>query len=284
MISFILFVLLSQFSFAQELKVLTWNVHMIPRPVSFSKQEERTQYITNALQRAEYDIIFLQEAFSKSFRKDLSRGLKHLYPYQRHLNKSNNFFHFVSSGLMVMSKIPFKVLQRHYFKDCIFADCFSSKGILLVEFHHQKKLFQAALTHMQAWPDQIAIEVRKKQLAEIRSLLNMFHKSGTPQILIGDLNINGLESTEYPQALLSLSMTSTPLEGLIKNTNSFNIDCFKSIDEKMKPLWLDHIWLRESGTQTKILSKKVREFSARFESGKSCSLTDHNAVEAIIRL
>lgn len=271
-------------SIAEELKLLTWNVYMLPRPLNFTKQNERTKLIGEKLLTTDYDVILLQEAFMSGFRKKISKALKEKYPYQDHLRKSKRILHFVNSGLYVASKYPFEVLGWHYFNSCTHSDCFSSKGVLLIEVTTPKgNKVQIAMSHMQAWNDDTAVNVRKQQIEEINNLLKSYSRPEIPQILAGDLNIDGKIEKEYPGAVKALEMTSTPLEGELNATNGFAVECYKTPGEPGEGEWLDHIWLKQNDTQTEILNKKVIPFLATMKD-KECSLSDHYGVEATLKL
>lgn len=272
-------------AFGEEMKILTWNVFMIPKPISFSKQKERTILIAEEMLKTDHDIIFFQEAFSKGFRKQMTQKLKEKFPYQEHLRKSKRLLHFTNSGLYVMSVYPFKVLGWHYFNNCVHADCLSSKGVLLIEIElkSQKKV-QFALSHMQAWNDKKAVAVRTKQIDEIKDFLDFHKKSDVIQILVGDLNIDGRIDTEYSIALKRLDMTSTPLEGETQITNGFKVSCYKTPGKSGEGQWLDHIWLRKANSLSGIFQKSVVQFKAILSPGQECPLSDHHAVEAILKI
>lgn len=280
-----LLLLLPVLCFAEDVKLLTWNVYMLPKPINFTRQIERTDLIAKEILKADYDVILLQEAFMGSFRKKLSRAIKKEYPYQDHLTRSRRLIHFINSGLYIASRYPFEVLGWHYFNDCTHSDCFSAKGVLLVEVTTPKgKKVQIAMSHMQAWDDRRAVEARTHQVDEIKTLLDTYARPGVPQILAGDLNINAKTTTEYPAAIAHLQMTNTDLEGPLTSTNGFKVECYKTPGQPSDGDWIDHVWLRSQGTETKILNKQVRPFKAIFKSGKECSLSDHYGVEAIISL
>lgn len=269
----------------EEVKLLTWNVYMLPKPINFTKQKERSVLIADEMLKTDHDIIFFQEAFTKGFRNEMKNRLKEKYPYQEHLRKSRRLLHFINSGLYVMSRYPFDILGWLYFNNCVHSDCLSSKGVLLIEVEIKKdKRVQFAMSHMQAWDDQKAVSVRKAQVDEIKTLLDLYKKPGVPQILVGDLNIDGRIDTEYPEALKKLGMTSAPLEGEILTTNGFKVPCYKIPGGLVEGQWLDHIWLRDNNTETKISRKTVVPFKAIMQSGKECSLSDHYAVEAMLSL
>jgi endonuclease/exonuclease/phosphatase family metal-dependent hydrolase len=272
-------------SFAEEMKLLTWNVFMLPKPINFSKQVERTHLIAAELKNTDYDIIVLQEAFIARFRNTVANELKGKYPFTAHLPKSRRLFHFINSGLFILSRHPFEILNHHYYNHCTHSDCFSSKGALLIELTMPSgKKVQVATSHLQAWDDKKAVEVRKQQIDELNDLLKTYARPGVPQILSGDMNIDGKIDLEYPGALKVLGMTSVPLQGTLDYSNSFPVDCYKIPGSPdAAPQWLDHVWLKTNESETEVVSKNVRPFMGTF-GDKQCSLSDHYSVEAVLKL
>ena len=87
----------------ESFKILSMNVFMLPMPAKFSLQKERTDVLIEHFEKTNYDILFLQEAFTESFRNQLAGKLKDTYSHNYYLNKDGKFFSFLGSGLMVMS-------------------------------------------------------------------------------------------------------------------------------------------------------------------------------------
>jgi endonuclease/exonuclease/phosphatase family metal-dependent hydrolase len=282
----ILFIFLIPFTaISEEIKVLTWNVFMIPKPINFTKQKLRTTLIAEKLEKTPHDIIFLQEAFRTRFQKEISLRLRGTHPFQTNLKKGKNLFHVLNSGLFIASKYPFRILGKKYFQSCVHSDCFASKGVILIEVTLPSgKIIQMATTHMQAWGDEEAIKTRRDQIYTIHDLLNEKFVTGIPQILLGDLNIDGNISNEYEKSLQILKMESTPLFGDIKSTNGFKIECYKTPGGDSKAEWLDHIWTRNNNSTLKITNKTAIPMNGAVISGKSCPLSDHHAVEANLHL
>lgn len=281
----ILLIFIPLMALGEDIKLLTWNVYMLPKPINFTKQKERSGLIADEMLKTDHDIIFFQEAFTKGFRNEMKNRLKEKYPYQEHLRKSRRLLHFINSGLLVMSRYPFEVLGWVYFNNCVHSDCLSSKGAMLIEVEIRKdKRVQFVMSHMQAWDDQKAVSARIAQVEEIKTLLDLYKKPGIPQLLVGDLNIDGRLDTEYPAALKKLDMTSSPLDGEILTTNGFKVPCYKIPSGLVEGQWLDHIWLRSNNSEAQVQRKMVIPFKAIMQSGKECSLSDHYAVEAILRL
>lgn len=285
----ILFIIFLFFNFnvhADEINLLTWNVFMIPKPINFTLQPERTELILKELKKSRAQVIFLQEAFRKSFRKKLFKNLKEIYPYQAYLKRGKNLRHVLNSGLIVLSKYPFEVIDSDHFKKCKGADCFSAKGVLLVEVQLPSgKSFQAATTHLQAWPEEKAAKIRKTQLAQINNLFNLYKTPGVPQLLIGDLNIDGKLDKEFNEAYSFLNMVPTPIINGPQHTVGFKNECYSNPKEifGLKEEWLDHIWINTNNSTALIDGLTVTKVKGIIKN-KLCSLSDHFAVEATLRL
>lgn len=281
---------------AHEFKLLSWNVFMIPKPINFSKQVERTRLISQKLQDTDHDIILFQEAFRAGFKEMIAREFKEKYPYQASLNRRLTAKTVLNSGLYIASKYPIEVLGHHYFTKSIHADQFSSKGVLLVELTlpNEKKV-QIATTHVQAWDDKKAVEVRALQFKEIRDFLDSHKKTGVPQILGGDLNVDSLldpenmfksylKDREYSGTLNILNMNSGPVVGDVGYTSGFKTICYKQPGKNEPLKLLDHILVDENDSGIEITERKVVEFKDIMKTGIECPLSDHHGIEAIIRI
>lgn len=284
-LAFLLFVL-SFSAFAQEIKVLTWNTFLIPPPWNMTKQSERADVMNSILPSLGHDIMFFQEAFYDKQRNKLIKGLAKTHPYSAVPKKGRKLKQIQDSGLFVVSKFPMTVLDQVIFKNCAKADCMSSKSAILVEVTLPSgKQAQMINTHLQAWDEPKTVEIRKKQFEQIKEMMKKHQKPGVPQILIGDLNVDGKEGagTEYPLSLELMEMTSSPLEGPLAGTNGFSTEgCFKKPGGD-KEEWLDHFWLKTNGSEATITSKKVLPIVGQLECGE-CPLSDHRAVEAVLKL
>ncbi len=281
----ILLCLLPLSSFAQEIKVLTWNTFLIPPPWNTTKQKERAAIMAVKLPAMGHDVMFFQETFFDKKRKLLIKGLKETHPYIAVPKKGTKFNQFQDSGLFIASKYPMVVLDQVIYEDCAKSDCMASKSAILVEITlpNDKKI-QMVDTHLQAWNEPKTIAVRKKQLMQIKEMLAAYVKPGIPQVLVGDLNIDGKVEPEYSSSVAMMEMTSVPLVGEIRSTNGFSTDgCFKNPGGSKEGEWIDHMWLNANGTKTEIHSKTVVPIFGQLKSGE-CPLSDHYAVEAIIKL
>ncbi len=270
---------------AEELKILTWNTFLIPPPWNTTKQKERTGQMVEKLPTFNHDMMFFQETFFDKKRKLLMTALEKTHPYMAVPLKGKKIKQIQDSGLFIASKLPIEVLDQVIFDDCVHSDCLSSKSAILVEVTIAKdKKAQMINTHLQAWNDEKAIQVRKNQLHQIKEMMARFQKPGVPQFLIGDLNIDGKIDAEYSSALEFMKMTSTPLNGDLLATNGFSTEgCFKNPGGASQGEWLDHVWIKENGAKANIQYKKVLPIFGVIRS-KQCPLSDHHAVESLIQL
>lgn len=258
---------------AADLRVLSWNTYMLPKPIKMSNQELRTKVIAKALLGEDYEFVFMQEAFMGSFRDYVGKALKSKYPYQYYLGNNKIIYPFFGSGVFVMGKYPFKVLDKVYFKECGAADCWASKGSVLIESKLPSgKTVQFATTHLQA-KEKLGL-VRLNQLGRIKAMLEKHKKPDVPQLLIGDLNIDAKEK-EFRPAQDLLQMDAAELAGPINHTNV--IDCYKKPDAEKE--WIDHMWVaRDSGIKDSVIQSV--EFTYEYK-GKTCQAADHYAIEGL---
>lgn len=256
---------------AADLKVLSWNTFMLPWPIKNSNQKIRTDVIAYSLQNEDYDFIFMQEAFIDSFRDKVGKTLKKEYPHQYYLKNNGFIYPFFGSGVFILGKHPFKVVDKVYYKKCGASDCWASKGAAMIESTLPSgKTIQVAVTHLQAKEN--LGEVRLSQLEQVKGMLKKNKKRGIPQLFIGDLNIDAKEK-EFHEGLDLMGMNFTQLTGSIDHTNV--IDCYKKPDHEKE--WIDHMWV-DRGTHVKdsTISAKVVDYEHK---GKICMASDHYPIE-----
>ncbi|HXH74858.1 MAG TPA: sphingomyelin phosphodiesterase [Bacteriovoracaceae bacterium] len=281
---FLLLLLLPMTALAQEIKLLSWNVYMIPKPILFTKQGIRTSLIIKELLKTDHDVVVLQEAFSPVFRMRAYSKLKHKYPY-RQLLKRGAGVKFLNSGIFILSRYPYKLLSTYNYLRCSGIDCFAAKGALLFEVQHPSgKRLQIVTSHLQAETTIAAQTARAHQFQNIKDMLDKHREVGVPQIMAGDVNVEGRDGNgaEYLNLLNTLQMTSGPLSGDLDHTADYPVDCYKIISTYKKTL-LDHILISENGSDAQVTHRKVLPFLVKFKY-KVCPLSDHYGLEAIIKL
>lgn len=258
---------------AAPFKILSWNVFMLPKPIKFSLQQQRSLKIARELKNLDHDVLGLQEAFWGEFRGNIKRKLEQQFPHRLHLGRSSHPQKVMSSGLYILSRKPFDVLGFRYFSNCAGADCFAAKGVVLVRFQHEGKPLQVAFTHMQAGSGAVSQRIRARQLSLIKDLFDQFAEPGIPQVLMGDLNIDALTGKEAPLALNYLEMSSTPLTGKIGSSLSTLTSCF-GVDDNQSPKLIDHFWTKSHSSGVLVAKNELFVIRDNFR-GRHCDLSDH---------
>lgn len=258
---------------ANSLKVLSWNVFMLPKPVKYSLQLTRTKHIIEELKKLPHDIIVLQEAFDQNFKSKLRTALRNIYPHRFYLPKKYVLYPVLGSGVMILSRHPFKLLKTEHFDSCGSADCLASKGVALLEFIFGAQKFQLAATHMQSGSEYG--RTRRQQFQEIKKLLSDHRKQGVAQLLVGDLNVDE-SSDEFTSVLNGLEMINLPLVGDLEHTFGDKNDCYPTEWGKLE--WIDHMLFSPNGSGLLADAMNVRPFTFQ-RRGKTCALSDHLAIE-----
>ncbi len=94
-----------------ELKVLSWNIYMLPGIANLSKEIEksnkrgRAEEIASLLSASDYDIIIFQEAFLPAARKRLVKGLSEIYPFQFGPTNPSGISLKTNSGSLISERI-----------------------------------------------------------------------------------------------------------------------------------------------------------------------------------
>lgn len=259
---------------ATELKLLSWNVFMLPKPIKKSLQNTRTRVIPELLRNSDYDIMVFQEAFDKKFRRNMIAQLNQKFPHAFYLKRDKKVYHVMGSGVFIMSRHPFKVLDRVYFKKCATADCLAAKAAVLVELSLPNgEKVHVASTHMQS--ENRYDQVRASQITQIQTMLKRHRQLQVPLILAGDLNIDAV-TPRFQLAQDTLEMVSTPLAGDIQYTSGRFNDCYKIAGRTQD--WIDHAWVSlETRVKQSRLQVPVYDFLYK---GKTCPASDHHAIAA----
>jgi len=66
----------------EKIKILSWNIYMLPSIVMVKGKADRAQAIGEVLRNSDYDVIVFQEAFQRRARKKILQQLKESFPYQ----------------------------------------------------------------------------------------------------------------------------------------------------------------------------------------------------------
>ncbi|MFZ4581830.1 MAG: sphingomyelin phosphodiesterase [Paludibacter sp.] len=258
----------------KELKILSWNIYMLPYISLFNNNGERAKVIADKLQYSDYQIIVFQEAFSSKCRHILEKGLLKEYPYQYGPANKNTLPFKTNSGLWVVSKIPLVELGEFQFGRSGGFDAVARKGAVLFSGNFYGADFQLLTTHLQS---EYSHEMRKIQCIEIKEhLLNPYFKNNIPQLICGDFNIDMDDMPNYQQMLKILDAKNGELSGTVNVTyDEINNNLARVNNGKQRII--DYVLVR-NGELIHSIERKVQTFFSKI-NGYETHLSDHYAME-----
>lgn len=262
------------------LKILSWNIYMLPPLAKFTGKQRRAKRIGDLLKDSDFDIVVFQEAFHGAARRKIWRRMRDNFPHV--LGPANRRWYSLktNSGIWILSKIPLKQIAELDFDYCEGIDCWSRKGALVAEGEFNGQTFQILGTHLEAGGSR---EKKVEQYRELDSLLTHFRKDGVPQIAAGDFNTKKFHDTIwYNQMIQILGVEDGPLISEQKFTSDSYINDIKiQRGDKKKQRVIDFIFYRANGLAATI-NRYVRMPNWQWSKHRK-DLSDHFAVEAQIQ-
>ncbi|MDD3665848.1 MAG: hypothetical protein PHQ65_11335, partial [Bacteroidales bacterium] len=149
------------------IKVLSWNVYMLPYLHLFHDTRSRAAAIGDKLRNSPYDLILFQETFHTPSRDILKEHLKGGYSYFYGPFNDPGISLLTNSGLFVASRIPLSLLGVMTFNKAESFDALAQKGAVLLEGIKDGFRFQVVTTHMQADQSAYYQQIRIKQMRQI---------------------------------------------------------------------------------------------------------------------
>jgi len=261
----------------RELKILTWNIYMLPFCSELHQNCKRAASIAQRITGYNNDIIVFEEAFDYKARKILRSQLKLEYPFIYGPANDSKFSFKTNSGIWILSKIPLRQLEQIEFKNRFGIDAFARKGAVLFEGVWQGQAFQLLGTHLQAnSPD----SVRIGQCREIADkLLKKYAKPEIPQIVCGDFNIEFEDRVNYKNMLTLLEAENGILQGDTQSSYD-EIDNQLAQRENGRKSLIDYILVRNA----KAIRNIVRQVFVLKEIKMDIlsDLSDHYGIEAFV--
>lgn len=266
-----------------SLKILSWNIFMLPRFIMRTGQLKRAHEIVNVLKEEDADIIVFQEAFDTSARKIIRKGLSSHFPFESGDPPKNTVWK-TNSGIWVISKIPFMVVKNMYFINGRGPDWFACKGAMLIQSEKNGFAFQLIGTHLQSeFGGKQSQKIRKLQCEQIRKeLIEPYAEDGVPQLLAGDFNTMHHESEKYEQILNILQAKQFSLHG--EHTYSYDHtvnDLIKG--EKEIPQLIDYILYTGNEEHLKSDARMFINVFRKQWHQKFHDLSDHFAIAGIFQ-
>ena len=270
----------------KEIKILSWNIFMLPGPFIKTNQKERAHHIAEKLIENDADIIVLQESFHKRARRIIKNQLKEIYPHNSGKQRKKHPFKYTNSGVLILSKHPLEKIKTKFYSKCKTSDCMASKAAVSVEADVQGNKIQIVGTHLQAWDEEEKQLVRESQCEEIsKKLLFPNQKKGIAQFIVGDMNIDKKNKKRHKKMLEILDAEDGEIVSEINATCGTKKNFFYRNNDKEGAKILDYVLFRKNESNVEVKERFVRIFKGDWKrNGEELDLSDHYAVEAVIEI
>lgn len=269
--------------FAQEIKIMSWNIFMVPPFIFKSCQTERAHLQAAFIKKNDPDIVVLNEAFMKSTRAILFEKLQHIFPYQTKITKKGFFK--TNSGVWILSKYPISNQQFMKYKNKKGSDIFSKKGAVYMEVTLPHNKLQIIATHTQSLAKYRT--AREKQFTQLKTRLADVHfTESIPQFIIGDLNCDFYDTSAYQSMLQKLDVLPFHFTGEKYSWNGKENELAYSFFDTIQES-LDYILLRNAHKEkasvisTTIMNPKQ---DSCFCKNKYFNISDHHPIISTIQL
>jgi endonuclease/exonuclease/phosphatase family metal-dependent hydrolase len=260
-----------------SLRILTWNIQMLPFPAKSNHRAKRAKAIVNILKGQRYDVVAFQEVFKGRSRRIIRKGLREEYPSQTPVLNKKAISLKTNGGVMILSRHPIKSYQETRFLQRTGNDKLARKGAMLAELDVHGKPVQVLSTHLQAFGADSVLISQYRQMRD--ELLVPNTRPGTLQIICGDLNTRPT-SSRYPAMLEILNASNGDLHGEQRYTmDRPNNDLTERSNTR---ILLDHILIRPSESPV-MVRREVKIFRQQWHKEHQ-DLSDHFALEGVVLL
>lgn len=276
-----------------SLKVLTWNIQMLPRFVNSNGKVRRARAIVEQLKQRPYDVIAFQELFHARSRRIIVRGLSGHYPHHTRVLNKKMFSLKSNGGVMIFSRHPILESYQIRYAARMGFDRLSRKGAVLAEIDVRGRTVQVAGTHLQAFGEQAILYSQYQQLAE--ELLKPHAKAGVLQVVCGDFNTLRTVPTQIPADIPQDFVNRLPryhymlhtldaIDGDLSGEQQFTMDRpYNDLCKTRKEfrLLLDYVLLRPNGINDLFIRRKVEIMRHQWDP-QHRDLSDHFGLEAVL--
>lgn len=256
------------------LRILSWNIYMLPRFVHLTGKRTRAYHIAEQLKASDYQVLVFQEAFLSDARHIIRKYLDGIFPYEYGPANSKGGIK-TSSGIWVLSKIPLRQLEEIKFCKCYgFADCFARKGAMLLEGEFEGQTFQVLGTHLQAAGPHAT---RQAQFQDMRAMLDRHQRDGVPQIVCGDMNTAKNQEDSYNDMLASLDVEDGPLDIQVAGARDIYPNDLRNWGNERFEV-IDYVFYRHNSKPAKKMTRVLRCIRKPWSKNHK-DLSDHFAVD-----
>lgn len=256
----------STVSFAKNLKIITYNVAGAPVFMPLAPRALRFPKITQRLRRSDYDIVALQEVWTKKDTRFFINNSE--YPYNYYF-KNNILF---GNGLVVMSRYPavkirfFPFTVNDPFQGLFDPEIWADKGILALRFDlgHGRSIDFYDIHIISEIGGLYHTLLRYTQIYELAWIIREFSR-GHPFILAGDFNIP-VGSPDYKILINLAKVRDTCLSGPAK-------PCATTSNDGLR---IDHIFISRHFPESSVIDRG-NDFAVWGRAQGAIRTSDHQA-------
>jgi endonuclease/exonuclease/phosphatase family metal-dependent hydrolase len=263
---------------AQEVQVLAYNVFLRPGLIGMDDYKaERFAELVEAVRP--YDIIGLSEVFDDDRRAELKSRLRNTHPYAIDPPESDDPF-LQDGGITFFSRYPVVFSKKTIYKDATGWDECSEKGAIFARLElPNRQTWEVVLSHTQA--DNENFGIRQKQFNQLHNFIQQYRQN-VPLFIIGDLNVIGDTTSEYPDMLVRLGSPKDVYRYLNSDPGYTWNGPENPLTESSSVERLDYI-LHRAGSEAVGLSRSyINRFPMAHPVGKAKYMSDHYGLVAVI--
>jgi len=272
------------------LTVLTFNVLQL----QFKGSRHRARAALRVIERADPDVIVLNEAFNRQSRALVAQLQAEGYAASPYLGgfggawrgvsgRRRGIGGFIGGGVYVLSRLPIEEQYQHVYRSLrrTTTEALSNKGCLLVKLRPDGEPLWVAGTHLHADERGNCHSVRMAQLGELRAFVAATVPVGEPVVLAGDLNIeyydaDGRPGTDRAEADRAVGGNIAPQEVIHDFTFDGTLNALTHKDTPNYRNVLDYVGVLQSRGHT----MSIGTTTLGFEPGREAS--DHFPVLATV--
>ncbi|XP_014096081.1 putative neutral sphingomyelinase isoform X1 [Bactrocera oleae] len=271
-----------------NLSILTLNVWGIPFPFISKDREARIAAIGLELSSGKYDIVSLQEVWSRKDCETLKNATELVLPYAHYFYSG-----VMGSGLLVLSKYPILSSFFHpwsvngYFHRIQHADWFGGKGVGLCRILVDKHVIHLYNTHLHAEYNNNNDDYKTHrviQAFDTAQFIRATRGDSVLQVLAGDLNAQPHDLTYKVLLYTSKMQDCCNSKNIVTNEYQRNSYTASNTSNKMSAgVHIDHIFARSPEN----IALSIIDYGLPLTEpvpGQNFSYSDHEAVLAKLQL
>ncbi|XP_039964966.1 putative neutral sphingomyelinase [Bactrocera neohumeralis] len=271
-----------------NLSILTLNVWGIPFPFISKDREVRIAAIGLELSSGKYDIVSLQEVWSRKDCETLKNATQSVLPYAHYFYSG-----VIGSGLLVLSKYPILSSFFHpwsvngYFHRIQHADWFGGKGVGLCRILVDKHVVHLYNTHLHAEYNNNNDDYKTHrviQAFDTAQFIRATRGDSVLQVLAGDLNAQPHDLTYKVLLYTSKMKDCCNSKNIVTNEYQKNSYTASNAINNMSPgVHIDHIFARSPEN----IALSIIDYGLPLTEpvpGQNFSYSDHEAVLAKLHL